>query len=140
MPHAGVGAVVLRDGCLLMVRRAREPARGKWSIPGGAVELGESLHEAVRREAAEECSVEIEVERLFDVTETILHDDDGKTSYHFVLVDFLAVYKSGEPRARSDADECRWVPLDELVGLDMPETLRDVLKRRGIIQETGGSE
>lgn len=132
-PRVGVGMVVIRDGRMLMVRRAKEPSKGKWSIPGGAIELGETLHEAVVRETMEECSVKIGVERLLDTAETIIRDDSGQVKYHFVMIDFLGRYVSGEIKAQSDAGECRWVALKEIDGMDIPSTLRAVLKRHGII-------
>jgi 8-oxo-dGTP diphosphatase len=132
-PRVGVGVVVIRDGCILMVQRAREPARGKWSIPGGALELGETLAEGARREVLEECSVEVEIEGVMDVTDKIVKDGEGRTRYHFVLVDISGRYAGGEARARSDAAVCRWVAIGEVAGLDLTDTLRDLLKRKGII-------
>ncbi|MGD0795082.1 MAG: NUDIX hydrolase [Dehalococcoidales bacterium] len=132
-PMVGVGAVVIRDRSLLMVKRAQEPSLGKWSIPGGGVELGETLYEAVKREVFEECSVTIEIERLLDATENIIRDKNGRVKFHFVLVDFVGRYINGEVLAQSDAGECRWVDLKEVEGMDIPLTLHDVLKRNGII-------
>jgi 8-oxo-dGTP diphosphatase len=132
-PRVGVGVVVIQDGRILMVRRSQEPAKGKWSIPGGGLELGETLYEGARREVLEECSVEVEIERFLDATERIIRDEDGRVKYHFVLVDVLGRYISGEARAQSDAGECRWVPIKELESLDITATLHDMLKRHGII-------
>ena len=132
-PMVGVGAVVVRDGKLLMVKRSKEPSKGKWSIPGGGVELGETLDEAVVRETSEECSIKIEVEKLLDATQNILRDKNGSVKYHFVIIDFAGKYISGEAKAQSDAGECRWVPLKEITTLDVTSTLRDMLVRNGVI-------
>jgi 8-oxo-dGTP diphosphatase len=132
-PRVGVGVVVIKDGCLLMVKRSKEPAKGKWSIPGGGLELGETLYDGARREVLEECSVAVEIERVLDAAERIIRDEDGRVKYHFVLVDMLGRYVSGEAGAQSDAEECRWVAIGEMDGLDITTPLRDMLKRHGII-------
>jgi hypothetical protein len=84
----------------------------------------------------EECSIEVEAEHVIDGVNTIIRDDDSRVQYHFVIVDLQARYVSGEPRAQSDAEACRWVSPGELAGLDMPPSLRDMLKRQGILKET----
>jgi 8-oxo-dGTP diphosphatase len=132
-PMVGVGAVVVTDGKLLMVKRAKEPSKGKWSIPGGGIEVGETLEEAVERETLEECSIKVKVEKLLDATQNILRDENGRVKFHFVIVDFVCKYISGVARARSDAGECRWVPQKEIETLDVSSTLRDMLKRKGVI-------
>ena len=134
LPMVGVGVVVIKEGQMLMVRRSREPGRGKWSVPGGRLELGETLYEGARREIAEECSIDVEIERVLDAADAIIRDADGRVRYHYVLLDFVGTYKGGEPKARSDATECRWVELDEVSALDIPESLRAVLERNGIIK------
>ena len=128
-PMAGVGVVVLREGEVLLIRRGQEPGKGKWSIPGGGIELGETVFEAARREVMEECSIEVEIERSFNTADAILRDEEGRVKYHFVLTDVLARYRSGEIRARSDAEECRWFKASELAGLDMPAHLPGVLRK-----------
>ncbi len=135
-PWVGVGAVVIRDGRLLVVKRGNEPNQGKWSIPGGAIELGETLQEAAVREVLEECSVQIEIERILDAAQNVIRDEKGQVKFHFVLVDFIGRYVSGEAKARSDAEECRWVPLEEVEGMDITAALREMLKRHKIIQGT----
>lgn len=132
-PVAGVGVVTFKDGCLLMVRRGKEPNKGKWSIPGGKVELGETLYEAGCREVFEECSVEVEIERVLDASDTIIRDEDGGVRYHFVLIDLLAKYKGGIINAQSDAADCRWVALPEMAELDITPQLHAVLKHAGIL-------
>lgn len=126
-PMIGVGALILRERRMLLVKRSKEPSKGMWSIPGGRLELGETIEEAVKREVLEECGVQIDIVRVLEVMDNILHDNDGKVSYHFVLIDLLANYVSGEPNAQSDVDECRWVTPAELAGLDMNPRLRAVI-------------
>ena len=98
-PRVGVAAVVLRDNQVLLVQRGREPGKGSWGLPGGMLELGETLAEGARREVMEECGVEIEVGPLVAVFEPIQRDEDGRLRFHYVVVDYLARYLSGEPRA-----------------------------------------
>ena len=102
-PLVGVGAVIVKDGAVLLVRRGHDPGRGEWAMPGGRLRLGETLAQAARREVREETSVEIETGEVLSVTDLIQRDDAGRVRYHYVLVDLLARYVSGEPRAGSDA-------------------------------------
>jgi 8-oxo-dGTP diphosphatase len=128
----GVGAVILQEGKILLVKRARDPGKGMWSVPGGMVELGETLAEAVRREVLEECGIEVVPGGVFDTAETILHDDEDRVKYHFVIIDFNAAYRGGEVRGGSDAEECRWVALGDLAEYDLPESLRETFLRHGL--------
>lgn len=128
-PMIGVAALILKEGRMLLIKRSQEPSKGMWSIPGGRLELGETVSEAVKREVLEECGVQIEIVRFLDVIDRILHDNDGKIHYHFVLIDMLANYISGEPKAQSDAEECRWITPSELTKLDMNPQLRAVIMR-----------
>jgi 8-oxo-dGTP diphosphatase len=132
-PIAGVGAIVWKDGRILLVKRGKEPNRGKWTVPGGVVELGETLHEALKREVREECSIDIEVEKVLDMFDAITRDDDGRVRYHFIIIDFMAKYAGGEIKAGSDADDCRWVTPEEIAEMDITPSLMAVLRRHGII-------
>jgi 8-oxo-dGTP diphosphatase len=123
-PIAAVGAIVRKDDQVLLVRRGQEPAKGRWVIPGGAVELGEATEEAVRREIREESGIEISVGPLATVVDRIERDEQGRVRYHYLIVDLFASYVSGEPRAATDAAEARWVSGDELANFDLsPESL-----------------
>ena len=126
-PRVGVAAVVLRDNQVLLVQRGREPGKGSWGLPGGMLELGETLAEGTRREVMEECGVEIEVGPLVAVFEPMQRDEDGRLRFHYVVVDYLARYLSGEPRAGDDADDARWVDLDALEQLPMRKETREVI-------------
>ena len=128
-PRVGVGAVVLHEGHVLLVRRAGRPSWGKWSLPGGLVELGETTAEAVCREIAEECSCEIRLVGICGVIDRIVRDAEGRIRYHYVLVDYLAYTESGEITAGSDAGEASWVPIDRVDELDVTEGLTDMIKR-----------
>lgn len=126
-PVVAASAVVIREGQILMIKRSNEPNKGKWSIPGGRVELGETVYEAAQREVFEECNIEIEISRLLSVGNNIIRDNEGRVKYHYVLIDLLGEYKSGEIAAQSDAEEYRWVKIEELAGLDMTPQLRTLL-------------
>lgn len=128
----GVHALVIRKGQILLVKRANEPSKGKWGIPGGRIELGETIYEAARREVLEECSVEIEIERVLDVGENIIRDEEGRTSYHFVLIYLLARHESGEIKAQSDAEAARWVRLQEMAELDTHPQPKALIMHAGL--------
>ena len=113
-PVVGVGAVVVRDGKALIVKRAHEPRKGEWSLPGGLLELGESLPDAVRREIKEETGLDIEVGPMIETFDRVHRDDQGKIRYHFVIVDFVCWAKSGEAVPGSDADGVAWVAVEEI--------------------------
>ena len=113
-PVVGVGGVVTREGRALIVRRAHEPRKGEWSLPGGLVELGERLIDAVRREIAEETGLQVEVGPMVETFDRVHHDTEGRVRFHFVIVDYLCVASSGEAVAGSDAEAVAWVTGDEL--------------------------
>lgn len=131
-PIVGVGAVVVRHGAALIVKRATEPLRGQWSIPGGAVELGETLRAAVAREVLEETGLTIEVGTILDVFDSIHPAPDHAAPghaprFHYVLIDFLCRPIGGELRASSDASEARWATAEELPALGMSELTQQVI-------------
>jgi 8-oxo-dGTP diphosphatase len=113
-PVVGVGAVVVRGGKALIIKRAHEPRQGEWSLPGGLLELGESLQEAVRREIKEETSLDIEVGPVIETFDRVHRDDAGKIRYHFVIVDFVCWSSGGEAIPGSDADGVAWVTADAI--------------------------
>jgi 8-oxo-dGTP diphosphatase len=113
-PVVGVGGVVVRDGRALIVKRSHEPRRGEWSIPGGTVEVGEALAEAVRRELLEETGLEVTIGPVLEMFDRIHRDSEGRVRYHFVIIDFLCHAVAGEAVAGSDADAVAWVTANEL--------------------------
>jgi len=128
-PIVGVGAFVLQDDRVLLVRRGRSPARGKWSVPGGRVRLGESVEAALLREVQEECGLAIQLKGLVGVVDRIIPDPAGRVQYHYVLIDYLAAPLAGEARAGSDAEAVRWVPVEEVGHLELTEGLEAMLEK-----------
>jgi 8-oxo-dGTP diphosphatase len=108
-PILGVGAIIIEAGRILLVERGREPLKGYWSLPGGAVEVGEQLTEAVRRETLEETGLEIEPMSVVEIFERIMRDAAGAAEYHYVLVDYLSRVTGGELRAGDDVSRVQWV-------------------------------
>ena len=134
-PQIAVGAVVIRDEKVLLVKRRKPPGKGLWSIPGGRVELGETLKEAAEREVKEEAGVIIRAKDPVYTFDLIDRDKQGYIRFHYVIVDLLADYVSGKPNAGSDACEARWVTPRELEELPVSRITREFLKR--IIQFGG---
>ncbi len=131
-PVVGVGGVVVRDGRALLVRRGKAPLYGQWSVPGGTVELGETLEEAVVREMEEETGLRVEPVGVLAVFDRI--DRDGeRVAYHYVIVDYLCRWRSGEARAASDALEVAWASAEDLARYELQakalEVVRDALER-----------
>jgi len=129
-PIVGVGAIILNQGKILLAKRGVEPGKGRWSIPGGAVELGEGLHEALKREVMEECGLDIEVDRLMDVVENLVPDEDGRLRFHYVVVYFLARLRGGTLKPASDVADAQWVPLDQAETYDLTKTFRAFFEKR----------
>jgi len=128
-PVVGVGGVVVRDGRALIVKRAHEPRRGEWSIPGGTVELGEPLTDAVRRELREETGLEVIVGPVVEMFDRIHRDGDGRIRYHFVIIDYLCEAPAGEPVAGTDAEAVAWVTGEELESYDVNAHALAVIRR-----------
>jgi ADP-ribose pyrophosphatase YjhB (NUDIX family) len=126
-PSLGVGAVIVDGGRLLMVRRAKDPGRGLWSVPGGHVERGEYLGDAVRREVREETGLDIEVEGLIGFFE-VLGDE-----YHYVILDFMAHPVAGDLGAGTDVDEVEWVPLDQVTRRECTPRFVELLTAWGVL-------
>lgn len=134
LPVCAVGAIVLEKGELLLVKRDREPDRGRWSLPGGKVEWGEALREACAREVLEETAIEIELEGLAGIAERIVPDDDGTVVHHFVIHDFWAAPRTKEARAGDDVSAARWVPVEQLADLTLTPGLFEFLQDRGVLE------
>jgi 8-oxo-dGTP diphosphatase len=128
-PLVGVGAIIIDDGRVLLIKRGHAPLAGEWSIPGGVLELGETLREAASREAREETCLTVEPAELLGVYDRVLRDDEGRTLYHFVLVDFLCHRIAGEPKAADDADEVRWFTPDQAAEVGLAEDTAQVIRQ-----------
>jgi mutator protein MutT len=126
-PLVGVGAVVIHEGRVLLVRRGKEPLKGRWTVPGGTVELGETLEEALVREIREETGLAVEPRGLLTVFDRIEREGDD-VRYHYVIVDFLCAYRAGELRAGSDAEAAAFVAPEELAVYDLPEKALEVVR------------
>jgi len=127
-PLVGVGAIIIENGRVLLVKRGHPPLVGEWSIPGGVLELGETLREAAVREAMEETCLSVEPTELLGVYDRVLRDDAGRTLYHYVLVDFLCRRVAGEARAADDADEVGWFTAVEAGALGLAEDTAEVVR------------
>jgi len=118
-PITAAHAVVFRRDRVLLVKRAHQPSQGRWSVPGGMIELGETIRDAAQRELREECGIEIEVDKVVNVVDNIIPDERGHIRFHYVVIYLLARYVSGEAHPYSDALEVRWATREELDTLDM---------------------
>ena len=128
-PYVGVGAVIVQGGQVLIVKRKYEPLAGQWSLPGGGVEVGETLEAAVAREMLEETGLEVEVGPVIEVFDRITRDEQGQVRYHFVLVDYLCWPTGGELRASSDVADATFVDPSELPHYDLTRKANEVIAR-----------
>ena len=129
-PRVGVGAIVLHEGRVLLVKRGHAPGLGLWSVPGGLVDVGETTVDAARREVDEETGLTVRIAGLVGVLDRVTRDAEGRVRYHWVLIDYLAIPESTETlTAGSDAAEVRWVTIDEVERLPITEGLMDMIRR-----------
>jgi ADP-ribose pyrophosphatase YjhB (NUDIX family) len=128
-PIVGVGAVVLDADRVLLVKRAHEPLRGSWSLPGGAIDVGESIEAAVAREVFEETGLRVDVGPVIEVLDRVERDGDGRVEYHFVIVDYVCAVTGGSLAAGGDALDARFVPIGDLVRYDVGERARQVIAK-----------
>lgn len=128
-PIIGVGGVVVRGEEVLLIRRAHEPAKGAWSIPGGAVHIGETLEDAVKREILEETSISVRVHDVVAVLDRIIPDINKTIKFHYVLIDFLCTpFTNDNPLSGSDAEDGRYVNLSDLDDYELTAVTRDVIE------------
>ena len=123
-PVVGVGAVIVSNAKIVLIKRGNEPSRGKWTIPGGLVELAESPEIAVVREAKEETGLDVDNPTLLDVVSNVDLDEKGRVKYHYVIIDYIVHVKGGKIEAASDAVELRWVSFDEVEAYDLTTSFR----------------
>ncbi len=131
-PVVGVGAVIIRDGKILLVKRGNEPNKYMWSIPGGIVKVGESLIEALKREVEEEVGLKVEVGDVACVSEEIV-EENGKIRFHYVIIDFFADVVGGNLKPNSDALDAKWVPLNDVNSLETVDFVKKLVKK--IVEE-----
>ena len=129
-PRPAVGAIVFKAGRVLLVRRGQPPAQGLWAIPGGSIELGESLQEAAEREILEETSIKIKAGDPVYTFDVVERDDEGCVRFHYVIVDLKADYISGVIKAGDDAAEARWISAAALKELNVSPRTRRLLEER----------
>jgi 8-oxo-dGTP diphosphatase len=128
-PWVGVGGIVFQDDKVLLVKRGKEPGFGKWSIPGGAVDVGESVKSALQREIEEETGLLVEVLDLVEIFERIIPDSQGKILYHYVLLDYWCGMKGGQLRAQSDAADAGFFPVLSLETMNLPRETAVVIRK-----------
>jgi mutator protein MutT len=126
-----VGAVVVDAGRVLLIKRGHEPLKGEWSLPGGVVELGETLHEAIAREVREETGLTVSVGEVLEVVDRVQRAADGRVEYHFVIVDYLCHVSGGSLACATDAEDARWVDCPNLDAYRLTPTAAAVV-RKGI--------
>ena len=127
-PITGVGVIIYNEGKVLIIKRAFEPSKNKWSIPGGAVELGEKVRDAAKREVYEELGLDVEIKDVVDVLDNIVYDGE-KIKYHFVLVDFWAELRGGDLILSHECLDAAWVGKDELDLHDLTEGARRAIEK-----------
>lgn len=125
---AGVGAVVVKDGQVLLVKRGKAPRKGEWSLPGGRVELGETTRDAIRREIQEETGLKTEVEGIIDTVDYIERTETGRVNFHYVLIDYLAYVHTGKLKAGSDAEDARFFTFDEALALPLWDETKRIIR------------
>jgi len=127
-PLIGVGAIIIADGKVALIKRGKAPLLGEWSIPGGMLELGETLRAGAEREAREETGLTVRATEMLGVFERIVPDEAGRTAYHYVLIDFLCEIVSGELCAGHDAADVKWFRREDVDQLPLPEDTADVIR------------
>ncbi len=137
-PLVGIGIVVLRPGAVLLIRRARPPAQGAWSLPGGAQRVGETAEQAARRELAEETGLSTGALHLAAYADSIHPDADGRIRFHYTILDFCTAWTGAEAVAGGDASAVTWAPLDRLAGYDLwPEIPRVIRLSQAVLTTAG---
>jgi 8-oxo-dGTP diphosphatase len=123
-PIVGVGAIILDGDKILLEKRKNSPGKGKWAVPGGLVELGESAEDAVIREVKEETGLDVYEPRLVDVVTYVSRGEKGAVLYHYIIIDYLVTVRRGKPKAASDAEDLKWVPFNEVEEYNLTESFR----------------
>jgi 8-oxo-dGTP diphosphatase len=127
-PMVGAGAIIIKCNRVALIKRAKPPLAGEWSIPGGMLELGETVREASVREAKEETGLDVEAGELLGVFDRVLRDPEGRVQYHYVLIDFLCRPTGGELHAGGDASDARWFTAEEVARLPLMKDTAEVIR------------
>jgi ADP-ribose pyrophosphatase YjhB (NUDIX family) len=127
-PVLGVGALIFKGDRILLIERGKEPLKGQWSLPGGAVETGERIEDALIREMLEETGLEVMPTRIAVVFERIMHDAKNLPEYHYLLIDFFCEIRGGSLRAGDDCSNAAWFTFDEVEGLPITVGTREVIR------------
>ena len=127
-PIVGVGGIIFKDDSILLVKRAQEPGKGQWSLPGGAVELGETLTHALKREINEEVSIKIEIGGLVRVLDRIVHDAQNRFRYHYVIADYWGRMVSGKLRPASDVSDARFIAIGQLKKMGVHQLVEETVR------------
>ena len=144
-PIPAVGAVILNDQRILLIQRGHEPSKGKWTLPGGVIEVGESPEDAIIREVKEECNLSITVVGIIEVFNRVIRDDQNRIKYHYVILDYLTRCQAGDPwqevspRPGTDILDVRWIPLPEVTRYDVTDGLLKII-RAGIAMQAQWSQ
>jgi len=120
---------MFQDGKLLLIKRGAQPGLGKWSVPGGLVELGENVQDALLREVKEEVGLDVEAVKLIDVWDAVTLDENGRIQYHFIIVEFLVRITGGDLQTAADALEAKWIPLEEVEKINLTNTFRKFFEK-----------
>jgi len=128
-PRVGVGAFIKKNYSVLLLKREHEPGKSKWSLPGGLVNLGEKIRDAIKREVEEEVGLRV------DVFDSIEYDDKGRVRFHYVIIGFMVKPIGGEVRGSKEASQVKWFKFDELKGLEMTITTRKLLKKVNFLKD-----
>ena len=131
-PIGGVGTVLIKDGKVLLIKRASEPDKGMWSIPGGLIEYGETAEDAAIREVFEETGLKVEKVQFVDAVTKVIYDEEEKVEYHFSIFDFKTDSFEGQVEASDDAEEAKWVKFEDVPKYPMPYTLKELFRYMNI--------
>ncbi|NVK18367.1 MAG: NUDIX hydrolase [Methylocystaceae bacterium] len=128
-PWVAIGVVVHKGDDILLIKRAKAPNKGRWSLPGGAQHIGETLFEGAAREVLEETNTDVTNLRFIDCVDSIYKDDQGKVQFHYSLIEISCEYLSGTLHAQDDAEQAQWVSYDRLSEYDLPQNTTDIIRK-----------
>jgi len=138
-PILSAGGIIIIDDKVVIIKRKTEPDSGKWTIPGGAINVGEKIRDGLRREVFEETALKVKVGNLIDIAEKIFKDNEGKIIYHYVILDYICKYISGSMKASSDAEELMLVKMDDLDKFELVNgTMRVIEKTFDLVKQERG--